>query len=121
MTTRITSDEAEVAASPPTADPGPGCTPASRVTRSLLAYGIVAGPSYVLVSLAQAATRKGFDLTRHDWSLLANGPGGWLQVANLVLTGLMVVAAAVGCSRSLRGGRGPVSYTHLTLPTICSV
>jgi len=67
---------------------------------------VVAGPFYVLVSLSQAIVRDGFDLTRHDWSLLANGAGGWLQVANLVLTGLMVVAAAVGYRRALRGGIG---------------
>jgi hypothetical membrane protein len=83
-----------------------GCTPARRVTRSLLGYGIVAGPFYVLVSLAQAMLRDGFDLTRHDWSLLANGRGGWVQSANLVLSGLMVVAAAVGCARALRSGPG---------------
>lgn len=84
------------------------CTPAGRVTRSLLGYGVLAGPFYVAVSLAQAAVRDGFDLTRHDWSLLANGSGGWVQIANLVLTGLMVVAAAVGYHRALgqAGGIG---------------
>jgi hypothetical membrane protein len=83
-----------------------GCTPEDRITRSLLGYGVVAGPFYVLVSVTQAVVRDGFDLTRHDWSLLANGAGGWVQVANLVLTGLMVVAAAVGYHRALRGGIG---------------
>jgi hypothetical protein len=82
------------------------CTPQQRVTRSLLGYGILAGPFYVGVSLAQAAVRDGFDLTRHEWSLLANGPGGWVQIGNLILTGLMVVAAAVGYRRVLRTGRG---------------
>jgi len=55
------------------------CSPAGRVTRSLLGYGILAGPVYVAVSLAQAATRDGFDLRRHAWSLLSNGSLGWLQ------------------------------------------
>src|SRR4051812_2505996 len=89
-----------------TGPPSAACTPDGRITRSLLGYGVVAGPFYVLVSLAQAMLRDGFDLARHDWSLLANGRGGWVQSANLVLTGLMVVAAAVGCSRSLRSGLG---------------
>ena len=39
--------------------------PTARVTRSLAGYGVVAGPVYVGVSLAQALTREGFDLTRH--------------------------------------------------------
>ena len=29
----------------------PQCTPAERITRSLLGYGIIAGPMYVLISL----------------------------------------------------------------------
>ena len=49
------------------------CTPAQRVTRSLLGYGVIAGPFYVVVTLIQAAVRDGFDLRRHEWSLLANG------------------------------------------------
>jgi hypothetical membrane protein len=81
------------------------CTPRGRITRSLLGYGVLAGPFYIAVSVGQALVRDGFDLTRHEWSLLANGPGGWIQILNLVLTGLMVVAAAVGFRRALREGR----------------
>lgn len=80
------------------------CTPETRVTRSLLGYGVLAGPFYVGVSLAQALTRPGFDLTRHEWSLLSNGVLGWIQVANFTLTGLMVLAAAIGLGRALRPG-----------------
>jgi hypothetical membrane protein len=78
------------------------CSPTDRITKSLLGYGILAGPFYVVVSLAQALTRNGFDLRRHEWSLLANGPLGWIQILNFVLTGLMVVAASVGMQRSGR-------------------
>lgn len=83
-----------------------GCDPVSGVTRSLLGYGVLAGPFYVVVSLAQALSREGFDLGRHSWSLLANGSLGWVQVANLVVTGLMTVAAAAGVRRALRGAPG---------------
>jgi hypothetical membrane protein len=89
------------------------CTPEARVTRSLLGYGMLAGPFYVAVSLGQALTRNGFDLTRHEWSLLANGPGGSIQMLNLVLTGLMVVAAAAGWRRALRTGRAAVGVPRL--------
>lgn len=68
-------------------------------TRSLLGFGIVAGPFYLAVGLIQALFRDGFDLARHPLSLLANGPGGWIQTANFVLGGLMVLAAAVGFGR----------------------
>ncbi|HJP80480.1 MAG TPA: DUF998 domain-containing protein [Pseudonocardiaceae bacterium] len=78
----------------------PTCEPATRVTQSLLGYGIIAGPFYVVVSLVQALVRPGFDLTRHEWSLLATGPSGWIQTANLVVSGLMVVAGAIGIRRT---------------------
>jgi hypothetical protein len=85
---------------------GAGCDTASSATRSLLAYGVLVGPFYVVVSVAQALGREGFDLGRHSWSLLANGPSGWLQVANLVVSGLMTVAAAAGIRRVLDGAPG---------------
>jgi hypothetical protein len=81
------------------------CDPATRVTRSLLGYGVIAGPVYVSVSLTQALTRDGFDPRRDEWSLLANGHLGWIQTANFVLSGLMVVAAALGLSRVPAAGR----------------
>jgi hypothetical protein len=76
------------------------------VTRSLLGWGVVAGPLYVAVWLAQAVTRDGFDLQRHPASVLANGDLGWIQIANFLVTGLMVVALAVGVGRAVRSGCG---------------
>lgn len=81
-----------------------GCSREGAVTRSLLGYGVLAGPVYVGVSVAQAVTRDGFDMTRHEWSLLADGLAGWVQVANFIVTGLMVTAAAVGYSRAMTNG-----------------
>jgi hypothetical protein len=86
--------------------PRESCDLATRVTKSLLGYGVIAGPIYVGVSLAQALTRSGFSLARDEWSLLANGGLGWIQITNFVVTGLMTVAAAAGLRRALRGGRG---------------
>ena len=76
-------------------------------TGSLLRWGVVAGPFYLTVGLAQALLREGFDFSRHPLSVLANGPGGWVQTANFALTGLMVLAAAAGFARAL----GPKSRT----------
>ena len=74
---------------------------AERITKSLLGYGIIAGPIYILVVAAQAATREGFNPTRHAASQLANGDFGWIQIANLLVTGAMTIAAAVGVHRAL--------------------
>jgi hypothetical protein len=79
--------------------------PTTAAGARLLACGIVAGPFYVTVSLAQALTRDGFDLSRHAWSLLANGSLGWIQVGNLVVTGVLVVAGAVGMRQVPGTGR----------------
>lgn len=77
------------------------CSPAGRVTRSLLGWGVVAGPFYIGVSLTEAVLRPGFDLLRHSWSLMENGEFGWIHSGVLVLSGLMVIAAAIGISRAL--------------------
>jgi uncharacterized protein DUF998 len=81
------------------------CPPlAVRITKSLLGYGVIAGPIYVVVVAIQAATRAGFDPTRHEASLLANGDLGWIQITNFVLTGAMTIAAAVGIRRGFASG-----------------
>ena len=86
-----------------------GATPPTRTTtgatRALLGCGIAAGPLFVLVTAAQVLTREGFDLGRHPISLLALGELGWIQVANFVVAGLLVVAGAVGMRRVLHPGR----------------
>lgn len=82
------------------------CSPAARATRSLLGYGAVAGPFYVVVVLGQALLRPGFNLLHDNASLLSNGSNGWIQIANFVLTGAMVIAFAAGVRRALRGGTG---------------
>lgn len=79
---------------------------APSATERLLTAGIVAGPIYVVVGLAEALLRPGFDLRRHELSLLANGEYGWIHVAMMVATGLLTVAGAVGLRRSLRWGPG---------------
>ena len=84
----------------------PGCAPEARVTRSLLGYGVIAGPFYVAVVLVQALLRPGFDVLHVDASLLSIGSWGWVQVANFVLTGAMVIVCSVGVQRALKGGRG---------------
>ncbi|WP_102145452.1 DUF998 domain-containing protein [Mycobacterium hubeiense] len=79
-----------------------------RITKSLLGYGVIAGPIYVIVAAAQMATRDGFDPTRHAVSQLANGDWGWIQIANFLVVGAMTIAAAVGIRRALGRGRTPV-------------
>ncbi len=75
-----------------------------RRSRTLLTAGLVAGPLFFGVVAALIATRDGFDLSVHPISLLATGPGGWVQILNFVIAGLLVAAAAVGMGRVLAPG-----------------
>jgi len=88
-----------------TAVSGTQTAPKSK-TRHLVVCGVVAGPLYLLVALAQALSRPGFDVIHDDVSLLSNGALGWIQIANFILTGILVIAFAVGLREALAGGRG---------------
>ncbi|HVK22930.1 MAG TPA: DUF998 domain-containing protein [Actinokineospora sp.] len=74
-------------------------------TRTLLTCAAVAAPLWASVSLAQAATREGFDLTRHPLSALSNGDLGWLQIANFLVAGVLTVIGAIGFRRALPASR----------------
>jgi hypothetical protein len=77
----------------------------TRVTRALLACGAISAPLFAVVAVVEMLTRKGFDLRRHDLSLLSNGDLGWIQIANFVVAGLLVVGGAVGIKRAIPSGR----------------
>jgi hypothetical protein len=72
----------------------------------LLYFGVVAGPLFTVVAVIEMLTRSGFDLRRHDLSLLSNGSLGWIQISNFILAGVLTSAAALGMRRVLRSGRG---------------
>src|ERR1700742_178641 len=80
---------------------GPACSPAHRVTRSLLGYGVLAGTVFEATILIQGLTRHGFRLAHHDASLLSNGPLGWIQIATFLVSGAMTIACAVGMQRAM--------------------
>jgi hypothetical protein len=75
-------------------------------TRMLLSGAVAAAGVFGVVSLTQAATREGFDLTRFPLSALSNGELGWIQITNFVVSGLLTLAGAIGLHRALRGSPG---------------
>jgi hypothetical membrane protein len=97
------------------------CTPAARVTKSLLGYGVLAGVVYLLGSVIHGLLRPGFDFTRDSWSLLSLGPGGWIHITVFVLTGLMVAAAGVGFRRHARIAAGPALVVYGALLVVAGV
>lgn len=77
--------------------------PRDILTGRLLLCGIIAGPLFLGLWLIQASVREGFDPGRHPVSLLSLGDLGWIQVVNFVVTGALLITAAVGLRRALDG------------------
>jgi hypothetical protein len=77
----------------------------AAVTRSLLGWGVVAGIFYLVVGVANGLLREGFSFTEHALSLLMLGEYGWIQTLNLIVSGLMVVAASLGAYRVMKPKR----------------
>jgi hypothetical membrane protein len=80
--------------------------PARPTTRILLAGAAVAGPLFLGAGLMQGLTRDGFDFTRNALSQLSLGDLGWIQVTAFLLTGVLLIAGAVGMRRALRDAPG---------------
>ncbi len=72
----------------------------------LLAGGVIAGPLYMVVGVIEILIRPGFDVTRHELSLMSIGDLGWIQITSFLVTGLLVLGCAVGMRRVMRSGRG---------------
>ena len=77
----------------------------NTLTRALLRCGILAGALYVTVGAIQVLTRPGFDVRYNVLSQMALGDQGWIQIANFVTSGLLVIASAVGTGHVLHSGR----------------
>lgn len=70
------------------------------MNRKLLTLGVVAPVAFVIVLLVEGATRAGYSAWRVYGSNLATGPGGWMQIANFLICGILVAAASVGLASS---------------------
>lgn len=82
----------------------PGRPPAAP--NRLLIFGLLAGPLFIAAFLIEGALRDGYDPMRHPVSSLALGPGGWQQVANFAVCGILTILYAIGLGRSLKLGPG---------------
>ena len=74
-------------------------------TAALLVGGTLAGPLFIATATVQGLLRDGFDISRHPFSALSVGDYGWVQIANFVLTGLLVIAGSTGLRRVLPATR----------------
>lgn len=68
-------------------------------TRWLLLAGLVGPVLFVVTFVVAGALRPGYDPVRHFVSLLSLGDGGWVQVVNFVIGGLLIAGFGLGLRR----------------------
>jgi len=79
---------------------------ASTLTTRLLACGAVGGFGFVAAAAVEGMIRPDYHALHQPVSMLSLGAGGWRQIANFVITGLLMVAFARGLRRALPWGAG---------------
>jgi Protein of unknown function (DUF998) len=94
------------------------------LTRWLLASGVIGPVLFVVMFLIEGAIRPDYDPMRTFVSQLSLGDQGWLQIANFVVSGLLIVAFAFGLRRVVASGRasrwGPIMVGLVGLGLIVS-
>ncbi|MFD4439607.1 DUF998 domain-containing protein [Nocardia sp. NPDC058519] len=74
--------------------------------RLLLACGVIAPLLNIVVIHVLGAIRPDYNAWVVPDSNLELGPGGWMQIANYIVTGTLLLAFALGTRQLLRTGRG---------------
>jgi uncharacterized protein DUF998 len=77
--------------------------------KKLLYAGLVGPLLFIVVFLVEGATRPGYSASRMYVSQLATGAEGWMQVANFLVLGTLMLAFAVGLRISIKGTRGSIA------------
>jgi hypothetical membrane protein len=91
-----------------------------RSVISVLAAAGITGPIiFAVVALVHSLLRPDHILMEHPVSALAAGPSGWVQNANFLLFGSLMIAYAVGLHLGVRQSRwGVVGFAFLVLSGI---
>src|SRR5215469_1667807 len=76
--------------------------------RLLLACGAIGPLLNSVVILILGATRPGYNAWQIPDSNLELGEGGWIQIANYIVTGVLLLGFAIGLRLLLRTGRGSI-------------
>jgi hypothetical protein len=68
-------------------------------TKSLLACGVIVCPLFILTVLIQGSIRSDYNPYKYPLSSLSIGDQGWVQIANFIITGLLIILFSVGLKR----------------------
>jgi Protein of unknown function (DUF998) len=74
--------------------------------RLLLACGAIGPLLNIVVLFILGATRPGYSAWQIPDSSLELGEGGWIQITNYIVCGVLLLGFAIGLRRVLRTGRG---------------
>lgn len=78
----------------------------SLTTRLLITGGAIGPLLFILVFLIEGATRPDYSAWHQVVSDLSLGPDGWMQIANFLQCGLLLLGFALGLRQVLRSGKG---------------
>jgi hypothetical protein len=83
---------------------------------------LVGGVASLALTAVVGALRENFNPWHQAMSALSLGPGGWLQMVNMIVFGLVVLTTVGPWRQILAGGRGAVAYPVLTaLVGVCFI
>jgi hypothetical protein len=83
----------------------------SPLTFGLLLCGGVGAVLFTAIYLLEGISLPGYDAWQQPTSALSLGPGGWMQQANFIVFGVLLVLSAVGWYRFLTPGRGAIWFS----------
>jgi hypothetical protein len=81
-------------------------TPLPIRYRLLMILGLVGAVLFTITYLIEGVTRPGYDAWKQPISALSLGPGGWIQITNFIVFGLLVSCSAIGLRAALAPGIG---------------
>ncbi|MGH9125137.1 MAG: DUF998 domain-containing protein [Acidimicrobiales bacterium] len=85
----------------------------SQAHRSLLAAGLAGSVLFNATFVIDGLFRHGYGALRQPMSALSLGHGGWVQIANFIVFGVLTCLSAIGWRATLTPGSGSVWYPRL--------
>ena len=80
----------------------------SRMTKLLIVSGAIGPLLFIVVFLIEDATRSGYSPWHNFVSELSLSNQGWVQIANFLICGVLVLCFAFGLRQIFRSGKGSI-------------
>jgi len=70
--------------------------------KTFIGCGVIAGPLFTVAWIVEGATRANYHPLQHTISSLSVGDCGWIHIVTFIVTGLLIIAFALGLRRARR-------------------